>query len=170
MPFNLEKHEAETMKRELKGIFALTVILLLAAGMIHLQGTVASKTMTVPDQYPTIGAAVKEAVSGDTVFVKSGVYDENVKIDKPLTLEGQNSSDTIIIGSGGSSPAAVLTLAADNVKVSGFTVESLNYSKATSYAYGIWVEGNDCTITGNDRQAHLHGNFLFNPNTNNHHA
>ena len=35
------------------------------------------------------------------------------------------------------------------MKVSGFTIESLNYSKTTSYAYGIWVEGDECTITGN---------------------
>ncbi len=87
--------------------------------------------------------------AGDTIFVESGVYDENVQITKSLTLEGQNSANTTIIGSGGSTPTAVLVLAADNVKVSGFTVESLNYTAATMYAYGIWVDGDNCTINSN---------------------
>jgi parallel beta-helix repeat protein len=137
------------MKRELIKSLALITILIAIAGMVNIQGTRASKTLIVPDEYPTINAAVNQASAGDTILVKSGVYHENVQISKSLTLEGQNSANTVIVGSGGSSPAAVLTLAAANVKVSGFTIESLNYSSTTSYAYGIWVEGNGCTITGN---------------------
>jgi parallel beta-helix repeat protein len=137
------------MKRELIKSLALIAMLIAIAGMINIHETRASKTLIVPDQYPTISAAVNQASAGDTVFVKSGIYYENVQLDKPLTLEGQNSTNTIIIGSGGPSPAAVLVLAVDNVKVSGFTIESLNYSTTKMYAYGIWVEGNSCTITGN---------------------
>jgi parallel beta-helix repeat protein len=141
------------MRKELVKGFALIAILIAilipSAGVLNVQGAGASKTLIVPDEYPTINAAVNHAVAGDTILVKAGVYDENVKISQPLTLEGQDSTDTVIIGSGGSTPAAVLTLAADNVKVSGFTIESRNYSSTTSYAYGIWVEGNNCTITGN---------------------
>ncbi len=58
----------------------------------------AAQTLTVPDQYPTIGAAVNAASAGDTIFVESGVYRENVQITKPLTLEGQSSANTTIIG------------------------------------------------------------------------
>jgi parallel beta-helix repeat protein len=137
------------MKRELVKSLALITILIAIAGTVTIQGTRASKTLIVPDEYPTINAAVNQASAGDTVLVKSGVYHENIQINKSLTLEGQNSANTIIIGSGGSKPAAVLTLAADDVRVSDFTIESLNYSTTTSYAYGIWVEGNNCTITGN---------------------
>ncbi|MGA2681047.1 MAG: NosD domain-containing protein [Candidatus Bathyarchaeia archaeon] len=137
------------MKRELIKSLALIAILIAMAGIINIHETRASQTLVVPDKYSTIGAAVNQASAGDTVFVKSGIYNENVQVDKPLTLEGQNSTNTVIIGSGGSSPTAVLVLAADAVKVSGFTIESLNYSKTTMYAYGIWVEGNNCTITGN---------------------
>ncbi len=43
----------------------------------------------------------------------------------------------------------MLILAADNVKVSGFTVESLNYTTTTMYAYGIWVDADNCTIDSN---------------------
>ncbi len=137
------------MKREIIKTLALITILLAVAGIASIQMGKAEKTLTVPDQYPTIGAAVKAASAGDTILVESGVYRENVQIDKSLTLEGQSSTNTTIIGSGGSAPTAVLVLAANNVKVSGFTVESLNYTKTTSYAYGIWVDANNCTIEGN---------------------
>ncbi|MGO8806557.1 MAG: NosD domain-containing protein [Candidatus Bathyarchaeia archaeon] len=137
------------MKRELIKSLALIAVLLVTLGMATIHESKASKTLTVPEEYPTISAAVSQASAGDTVFVQSGVYHENVVIDKPLTLEGQNNTDTSIIGSGGSTPTAVLVLAADNVKVSGFTIESLNYSQTAMYAYGIWVEGDNCTITSN---------------------
>ena len=137
------------MKSELIQSLALITILIVIAGTVNIQGTRASKTLIVPDEYPTINSAVSQASAGDTILVKSGVHHENVQIGKELTLEGQNSANTIIIGSGGASPTAVLTLAEDNVRVSGLTIESLKYSKSTSYAYGIWVEGNNCTITGN---------------------
>jgi parallel beta-helix repeat protein len=137
------------MKRKLIQSLALITILIAIAGTLNIQGTRASKTLIVPDEYSTITAAVNQASAGDTILVKSGVYHENIQINKELTLEGQNSANTTVIGSGGSSPTAVLILAADNVRVSGLTIESLNYSKSTSYAYGIWVEGNNCTITGN---------------------
>jgi parallel beta-helix repeat protein len=137
------------MKRQLIKTLALIAILIAIAWTASVQVTRASKTLIVPDEYPTINAAVNQASAGDTIFVKSGVYRENVQINKSLALEGQNSTNTIIIGSGSSKPAAVLVLDADNVKVSGFTIESLNYSSTTSYAYGIWIEGNNCTITGN---------------------
>ena len=118
------------MKREIIKTLALIAILVTVAGIASIQVGKAAQTLTVPEQYPTIGAAVNAASAGDTIFVESGVYRENVQITKSLTLEGQSSANTTIIGSGGSTPKAVLVLAADNVKVSGFTVESLNYTAA----------------------------------------
>ena len=55
----------------------------------------------------------------------------------------------MIVGTGGSTPHAVLTLAADDVKVSGFTITSQSYSNTSQYAYGIWVEGDNCIISNN---------------------
>ena len=137
------------MKRELVKSLALIAILIASAGLTNIHETRAAKTLIVPDQYSTIGAAVKAASAGDTVYVKSGVYNENVLVDKQLTLEGQSRSNTTILGSGGSTPTAVLILSADNVKVMGFTLESRKYSKTAMTAYGIWVDADNCTITGN---------------------
>lgn len=50
-------------------------------------------------------------------------------------------------------------MTADNVKVSGFTVESLNYSSSALYATGINIQGDHCTITGNIIQNNYLGIF-----------
>lgn len=106
--------------------------------------------LIVPDDYSTISSAVSAALPGDTVFVRSGTYYENVLIDKPLTLVGESSTNTTVIGSGGPNSSFVFTISADSVKISGFKIESLNYSTAAFTANGISVEANNCSITGNN--------------------
>ena len=139
-------------KRVILTTLTLPVILFSAILMFNVPSINASQTIQVPQDYPTIGAAISHALPGDTILVQSGVYNENVQIDKLLTLQGQNQADTVIVGTGGSTPHAVLTLAADAVKVSGFTIKSLSYSNTSQYAYGIWVEGDNCIISSNTIQ------------------
>jgi nitrous oxidase accessory protein NosD len=55
------------------------------------------KTITVPDDYPTIQAAIDNASPSDTVFVRNGIYRETIIINKALTLIGENPNNTIII-------------------------------------------------------------------------
>ena len=57
-------------------------------------------TVTVPDDYPTIQEAIDNANNGDTVFVKSGIYYEEVEVDKSINLIGEDRNTTIIMGSG----------------------------------------------------------------------
>lgn len=53
----------------------------------------------MPEQYPTISAAVKAAHEGDTVLVAAGVYTETVAIDTAgLTLRGAARNGVIIDG------------------------------------------------------------------------
>ncbi|HLC01024.1 MAG TPA: right-handed parallel beta-helix repeat-containing protein, partial [Candidatus Bathyarchaeia archaeon] len=133
-------------------VFALAVICLAALFVINTQMGRASKTLVVPDNYPTISAAVGNASQGDTVQVRSGVYYENVIINKAVSVVGEDSENTIIMGTGGveRGARAVFTLGADGVKLSGFTIESRNYSSSTYYATGIIVEGDNCSIIGNN--------------------
>ncbi len=84
-----------------------------------------------------------------TIEVKEGVYNENIQINKSLTLEGQDSKNTIIIGNGGPNEPAVLTLAAPSIRVSGFTIESANSSSRSQNALGINIQGDNCTINDN---------------------
>ena len=116
------------VKREFIKALAIIIILFSAVWTLNFQVSRASATLTVPDDYPTITSAVNHASQGDVIFVKSGIYSENIQINKSITLEGQDSKNTIIIGRGGPNEPAVLTLAANGVKVSGFTIESANSS------------------------------------------
>jgi nitrous oxidase accessory protein NosD len=75
-------------------------------------------TIIVPDDYPTIQAAINSANNGDTVFVRSGTYYENVVVNKTLNLIGENRNSTIVDGN---NTGNVVTLVSNNVNVCGFT-------------------------------------------------
>jgi parallel beta-helix repeat protein len=59
-----------------------------------------SRIIIVPDDYPTLEAAVSNASSGDTIYLRTGVHEgpinKTITIDKPLTIIGQNAKQTII--------------------------------------------------------------------------
>jgi parallel beta-helix repeat protein len=145
-------------KQGMAKTFALTIVWLMALLVFSAQTGKAVKTIIVPDNYPTITAAVEHAAQGDTVQVQSGVYYENVIVNKGISISGENSKNTVIIGTGGVERGgqAVFTLTADDIKLSGFTIESLNYSSSTYYASGIFVEGDNCEITDNN----IRNNFI----------
>jgi parallel beta-helix repeat protein len=130
-------------------------LMLVLIGVLVLQFNVQSvranpKTIIVPEDYPTISEAVAKASSGDTVFVKSGTYHENVRVDKSLLILGEDSEKTVVIGEGGANGGNVFTLAANNITVTGFTITSANYSSPSQHANGINIQGDNCTITGNN--------------------
>ncbi|MDS0223532.1 right-handed parallel beta-helix repeat-containing protein [Haloarcula sp. S1AR25-5A] len=65
---------------------------------------------------PTVQAAVDAAPPNTTVVVPAGTYDEQVTIDKPLTLSGPRAT----LDGGGNS--TVVTVTADRVGVTGFEI------------------------------------------------
>ena len=75
--------------------------------------------ITVPDDYPTIQAAINAANIGSTIFVRNGLYQENIVVDKVLTLQGENREATVINGSFVNS---VVTITADGVVFSDFKI------------------------------------------------
>jgi nitrous oxidase accessory protein len=111
-----------------------------------------SKTIVVPDDYPTIQAAIGNASAGDIVFVKSGTYDVFwLEINKPLQLIGQDPEGVIINGDawllspGGRANLVAITVSSSDVLISGFTF--------TNCQNAIVVRGSESlsgiTITGN---------------------
>jgi outer membrane protein OmpA-like peptidoglycan-associated protein len=82
----------------------------------------AQKKITVPKDFPTIQAALGEAVEGDTVYVRNGVYYENITLVDDVVLMGQDKKATIIDGR---RKGAVVT-GADGAVITGFTVRNGN--------------------------------------------
>lgn len=74
----------------------------------------------VPGDFSTIQEAINNANEGDTIFVYSGQYSENIVIDKSLSLIGENAESTIIEGNG---TGNVIEITADNVLIKGFTIK-----------------------------------------------
>lgn len=98
-----------------------------------MQGPEAAAILRVPDQYPTITAAVEDAGEGDTVLVSSGVYPETVAIDTAgITLRGEARNGVIIDGD---------VLRGNGIVVSAprVTVQNLTVRNATQN--GVLVTG-----------------------------
>lgn len=83
-----------------------------------------ASTRIVPDDYPTIQAAIDAAIDGDIIFVRNGTYYENVSIDRSLLLVGDQNK-AIINGRGTGIGFYVLSNHFDGyVNITGFTVEN----------------------------------------------
>ena len=84
--------------------------------------------IVVPDDYPSIQEAIDNADIGYRIFVRSGIYHENVVINKDgITLHGENRETTIIDGGG---IGNVVKITASYVNVSGFTIQNSGHSGA----------------------------------------
>jgi len=107
-----------------------------------------SKTIIVPDDYPTIQAAIDKANAGDTVFVKNGTYNvtggiNGININKPILLVGEDKKATVIEDEGSYYANSAIDITADNVTVSGFTIDG------NGIPTGIHLQGNNCNISDN---------------------
>ncbi len=81
--------------------------------------------ITVPYDYPTIQEAINAATPGDIIYVYNGTYLENVVVNKTVALVGEDKYITII--DGGESETTLL-ITANNVSISGFTINNSNFA------------------------------------------
>ncbi len=95
--------------------------------------------------YNTIATAVSAASTGDVIQVHEGIYqEENLKIDKSLTLSGNGFP---VLDGGGKNE--ILTITASDVIVRGFEVRASGRSSLEDMA-GIKVSGAErVTVEGN---------------------
>jgi parallel beta-helix repeat protein len=101
-------------------------------------------SVTVPSDYPTIQSAINNAMPGATVFVSSGLYYEQVIVNKSLTLVGDNW-ETVLDGN--SAQVTLVQVTADNVKVTGFKIQNSGWKWGRA---GIEVNNADnCIIENN---------------------
>ena len=86
-------------------------------------------SLDVEGIYSSIGQAVAEAGPEATITVLAGTYDENVNINKPLTLLGANAGtacsdtrdDESVLNAGPAGTA--ITIESDGVTIDGFTIQ-----------------------------------------------
>jgi parallel beta-helix repeat protein len=120
----------------------------------------------VPGDYETIQFAINNASSGSTIFVQSGIYTENLVINKPLTLIGANGKSVI----DGNFTGTVVFVNSDNVSISGFTIKNsgedfwdsgirirhasncnVSFNIILNNGHGIWLDtSNNSHITNNN--------------------
>jgi len=72
-------------------------------------------------KYSTIQSAIDNASEGDTIFVFSGIYYENIVLDKSIFLIGEEIENSIMDGSNSEN---VITITADKVTIRGFTIQN----------------------------------------------
>ena len=78
---------------------------------------------TGPGNYSTIQSAIDDASHWDTIFVYSGIYNENIVINKILNLIGENRGTTIIKGQGNQ---ITVDISVRLVTFQGFTIRNNN--------------------------------------------
>jgi len=117
----------------------------------------------VPNDYRTIQGAIDVAIDGDTLWVKAGTYYEQPRVDKSLTLIGEDKSATIIDGN---EAETVVEIDAYNISVSGFTIQNGDYGVMmiasggsnisdniiqSNGAVGIYIRLSSCNIINGNK-------------------
>jgi parallel beta-helix repeat protein len=169
-----------TENRKMKKRFFVTILALTALVLLTLLRTQPAKsiqaTITVPDDYATIQAAINASNPGDTVFVKAGIYYEHLTVGKSVSLVGESVFDTVI--SGGSGGGSVVHIVSDGVNLTGLTLSNSqvgqegirldNSSHCSIFGncvfdnwYGILLRNSSfCNITGNNMTNNVDGIHL----------
>ncbi len=141
------------------GIVAFLILLIFLANVFFVPPTpqkeVRPKTLIVPDTFETIESAVTYAAEGDTVFIRTGKYNEILRISKNLTLIGEDRELTVINGEGA---PAVISVFTSGVTLTGFTVTTgeesprfVSQSALSQVPHAIeLVNVSYCNITSNN--------------------
>ncbi len=119
--------------------------------------------------YTRIQDAIDNASDGDTVFVldDSSPYYENVVVDKPINLFGENKDTTIIDGM---KKSYAIEIKAHNVHIKGFTIKNGTGDPHPSGIYSYSLEGypyENIHIEHNIITENQHGIYFVNTHKNN---
>ena len=153
-------------------IIALTMTLsmilssILLSGNFYVTASEGGQTLYVggtgEGNYTKIQDAIENATSGDTVFVYSNTYSENIVINKSINLIGQNKNNTVI---NGNQTGTTVTITSDWVNLSGFTIQNNGENEDDA---GIKIESNYTNISSNIiKDCDILGLFLEEANYNN---
>ena len=119
-------------------------------------------TWYVPDNYTRIQWAVDNATAGDIIIVRDATYNENVDVNKRLTIQSENGSGSTIIQATNLEDH-VFEVTADHVNIHGFTVRDAT----EHWNAGIYLSNvNHCTISDNNVSNNCDGVHLYSSSNN----
>jgi hypothetical protein len=108
--------------------------------------------------HTTIQAGIDASVNGQTVCVAEGVYDEDVNVNKEITLSGDGASATSVINGQAANFGGALVISANNVTVEGFEINgAVGSQHAVRFATGV----SGATFSDNVVNAPNGGNALL---------
>jgi len=123
---------------------SLRVILTSLSAVFLLSSITPAKDIIVPADYRSIQGAVNSAVSGDTVIIENGRYEENVVITKPIILKSASGYGNVIIEAKNKNAAAIKIDRTSGAAITGVT------AKGSSNMAGIHLyRSSGCRIFNN---------------------
>lgn len=144
-----------------KNLFSLLIILLLTSSIFYASSSAESKSnyyfillkpidsdIIIPDDYDTIQEGINNAKPDETIFVRTGVYKENLIVNvKGLSIIGENKFTTII--DAGKTTKDAMNISASDVEIQGFTfINAINDPNLWGIS-GIRIYSSNVTVTGN---------------------
>ncbi len=153
------------MKNMARRFLLSTLSFIFAIGLLPASPVKAATTIYVPDNFPTIQAAVNAASAGDTIVVRTGTYTENVKVNKSVTIKSNNGAEATIIQAANPSDH-VFEVTADYVSIDGFMIRGAD-GKDSTYLDGMYLgsagiylkNATSCTIINNQITENTDGIF-----------
>ena len=149
------------------GLVVLLLSTLLPAGGLASDARHSGTVIRVPQQAPTIRAAVDRAAPGDTILVSRGIYRESVAVPadkRGITIRGVDRNGVVL--DGGDTRKAAIEVHADGVALENLSAH--NYRGNTFYwedvkgfrgsyltvwnvlGYGIYTEGSTDGVLDHD--------------------
>lgn len=142
------------MKGKLVHIILVIFLFMLGTAVTQANAAVVTVNNSGEGNYASIQEAVRNAQNGDTILVSPGVYRENIKVDKELTilsnstLSGSDTNRTYVIGA--MTDNAVFNISAGNVTINGFHIAG-DPSGTDKYGnVGFFLESvRNCSLSNN---------------------
>lgn len=134
--------------------------------VLLLAGGAGAATITVNasggGMYTRIQDAINNSNNGDTITVAAGIYNENVVVNKSVSLIGAGAEVTIVQAA--NSNDDVFNISMNNVNITGFKLTGATGSVKS----GIYLSysGNN-NITGNNASNNSNGIYLVSSSNNN---
>jgi len=162
--------------RSLKRVFVLIFFVFLLSAFVCTAS--AGETIYVSPPWESIQDAVNVASDGDTIILGEGVFEDNVIVNKRLTIKSKSGPEKTTVQAADPNDD-VFSVTANSVNISGFTIKGarsyragikldvvercniLNNIISGSY-YGIYLEkSSNNTINGNNVSSNGYGVWLF---------